>query len=137
MKTKEVRVDVELNKQLWAKGIRNVRPGRPAAPHAARGPLSITRLTHTLHPRPVCLCVSRCPAACAFASAASATTTRTPRCVAGLDLVAAAGVCLLLPPPLWLTLLSAPPPAQEEFVSVVEFVDVQGVFHDLGTKKVA
>lgn len=55
----------------------------------------------------------------------------------GLDLVAAAGVCLLLPPPLWLTLLSAPPPAQEEFVSVVEFVDVQGVFHDLGTKKVA
>ena len=43
MKTKEVRVDVELNKQLWSKGIRNVRLGQPAAQTLCRAlPLSGT-----------------------------------------------------------------------------------------------
>jgi large subunit ribosomal protein L31e len=68
MKTKEVRVDVELNKQLWAKGIRNV-------------------------PRRVRVRISR--------------------------------------------KRNDDEDAAEEFVSVVEFVDVQGVFADLGTKKIA
>lgn len=53
---------------------------------------------------------------------------------ADLGAAAASLSCL---PSLPLTRLPGQPPLQEEFVSVVEFVDVQGVFHDLGTKKIA
>ena len=55
MKTKLVRVDTELNKQLWSNGIRNVRPGPPTAakPCAGRG--------RDPEPARPCLCATRRP----------------------------------------------------------------------------
>jgi len=72
MKTKEVRIDTSLNKFLWSKGVRNVREGADGCQTLAG--LREARPRSRVRPRTL-----RCPSACACASRASATTTRTPR----------------------------------------------------------